>query len=222
VFQADDSFDEALKRALPARAPDVTRLAEAARAELAAHPSPRPWWRDALLLLGVNALVAIGGVLAYGPAHSPGEPVVRYGVAALLFAVVTLGAVVAIRPGARGLRIAFLSMGVVATLAAVFGGDGVESTRPFARGIGCAVTECLLSIPTLGVALWVLSRFSVSASRTLAASAASAAAGVLVLHLHCPIGTVEHLAVFHVAPWLMLVGLVQGLRRLVPTHSHAP
>lgn len=222
MSQADDTFDERLKRALPAPAPDVSTLAEAARAELAAAPAARPWWRDALWLAGVNALTAAGALVAMKPADSPGEPLVRFGVAALLFVVLTVGALVAIRPGAKSLRGAFLAGVVVAAVAAVFGGDGVASTRPFARGIGCAATECLLSIPALAVALLVLSRFAASSLRTLAAGAASAAAGVLVLHLHCPIGTVDHLAAFHVLPWLALVGLVLLVRRWVPTKSHAP
>lgn len=222
MTQGHDPFAESLKRALPAPSPDVSKLADAARAELAANPAVRPWWRDAALLLGVNVLTAAGALAALKPVESPGEPMVRFGVAAILFVVLTLGALVAIRPGARSLRGVFLAGVVVAVVAAVFGGDGVESTRPFARGIGCAVTECLLSIPTLGVALLVLSRFAASPMRTIAAGAASAAAGVLVLHLHCPIGTVDHLAVFHVLPWLALVGLVLLVRRAVPTKSHAP
>ena len=222
MSQGNDTFDERLKRALPAPAPDVSKLAEAARAELAAKPVAPPWWRDALLLLGVNALTAAGALAAMKPADSPGEPMVRFGVAAVLFVVLTVGALVAIRPGSKSLRGVFVAGVVVAAVAAVFGGDGVELTKPFARGIGCAMTECLLSIPTLGVAMFVLSRFAASPMRTLTAGAASAAAGVLVLHLHCPIGTVDHLAVFHVLPWLALAGLVLLVRRWVPTKSHAP
>lgn len=219
---SNDTFDERLKRALPAPAPDVSKLAAAARAELTAKPAVQPWWRDALLLVGVNALIAVGGLVPLKPADSPGEPVVRFGVAAVLFVVLTVGALVAIRPGSKSLRGIFLAGVVVAAIAAVFGGDGVESTKPFARGIGCAVTECLLSIPTLGVAMFVLSRFAASSLRTITAGAASASAGVLVLHLHCPIGTIDHLAVFHVLPWLALIGLVLLVRRWVPTKSFAP
>lgn len=219
---ADPHFEAALKGALKAPAPDVSTLAEAARAELSRAPVPRPWWKDALVLFGVNLVAAAGALAALRPIDSPGEPVVRYGVAAALFAVLTLGAVAAVRPGAQVLRGVFLGGVVVAAVAAVFGGDGVASTRPFLKGLGCAVTECVLSLPTLGVALWVLSRFASSPSRTLAAGAASGAVGVLVLHLHCPVGTVDHLVVFHVVPWLALVGLVLLVRRVVPTKSYAP
>jgi hypothetical protein len=187
----------------------VAQLPEAARAELQAAPAVRPWRRDALLLLGVNALTAAGALFAMKPADSPGEPMVRFGgVVALLFVVLSVGALLAIRPGAKAQRGLFVAGVVVAAIAPRIGGAGVESTKPFSRGIGCAVTECLLSLPALGVAMFALSRFPASTMRTLTAGAASAATGVLVLHLHCPIGTIEHLAVFHVLPWLALMGLV--------------
>jgi hypothetical protein len=44
----------------------------------------------------------------------------------------------------------------------------------------------------------------------------------VVLHLQCPIGTVDHLAVFHVLPWLAVVVPVQLVRRWVSTKRFAP
>jgi hypothetical protein len=45
---------------------------------------------------------------------------------------------------------------------------------------------------------------------------------MLVLHLHCPNATADHLLSFHVLPWVAIAGAMVAARRMMPSRSHAP
>ena len=221
---SDDPLGEALERGLPVTpAADLAALRAAAQAELKARPRARSWWVDALLLLGVNLALGLGTSAALGwNTVQHASAAFRLVTAAALLVILGVGSVAAIMPRGRGWRLALVGLVLVAAGLTALGASGFDGGVTFGGGVGCAMTECALSVVPVGVALGLLTRFGFDPLRALTAGTAAGAGGLLALHLHCPIGTVEHLLAFHLAPWLGLAALAVVLRRVLPTTSHAP
>jgi hypothetical protein len=221
---------EALPAAAPAPAPAPKKL-EAARTEslreLAAQPKPTPWWRELLVLLAVYAVVMVGGVVGLGRAGlvaNMAPPVVVAGIALLILGLVGGGAFIALSPSGRRMPWALVGAGAVGVaLLQIFGGSGQVAMRSFLAGVmGCMVTEVLLSVPPLILALVLLCRSAFQPLRAVAAGLSAAGVSLFVLHLHCPDGSAAHLALGHVLPWLVLAGVVLLVRSRLPTRSYAP
>jgi hypothetical protein len=221
---------EALPASAPAPAPAPKKL-EAARTEslreLAAQPRPTPWWRELLVLLGVYAVVMVGGVVGMdrsGLVANMAPPVVVAGIALLILALVGGGAFIALSPSGRRMPWALVGAGAgVVALLQIAGGSGHVPVRGFLAGVmGCMMTEVVLSVPPLILSLVVLVRSAFQPVRALAAGLSAAGVSLFVLHLHCPDGSATHLALGHVVPWLLLAGVVLLVRSRLPSRSYAP
>ncbi len=211
--------------------PALEQLRQLALTELAASPAPRPWWRDAALLAGVNLLVTVVCTVGLGKNglvlnQSPAAAVAAVAVPVVL--VLLLGALAAVipwRPGRAGAwGGTLLALAGVTGLAVAFGGSGhADPARGLLRaGLPCLTTELVISVVPITAAVLVLARFAYSPWRMLVGGLSAGAAGLFALHLHCPIGTLGHLAAFHVLPWLAVAGLAVLLRGRVRSHSYAP
>jgi hypothetical protein len=105
----------------------------------------------------------------------------------------------------------------------IAGGSGQVAVRSFLAGVlGCMVSEVVLSIPPLILALVLLCRSAFQPLRALAAGLSAAGVSLFVLHLHCADGSAGHLALGHVVPWLLLAGVVLLVRARLPSRSYAP
>ena len=191
--------------------------------ELTEHPRARAWWVDALVLFAVNlgvATVALSLVSWNQVQHD--SPLMRWGVAAGLLALIAVGSWSAIQPGVPVARLSTLAFAALLMMWAGLSGSGVGPSGPLLDGKGCAGMEALFAVLPLGVALWVTSRFAFDTGRALVGGASVGATGALVLHLHCANGTTAHLMLFHVVPWLLLAVATLAVRRLLPSRSWAP
>ncbi|MBU8895387.1 DUF1109 domain-containing protein [Corallococcus sp. H22C18031201] len=211
----------------PSSAPPALESARRlALAELAASPRPTPWWHELALLLAVDAAVVAAGLLALGRKglvlNAAPAPVVLT-LALLLLLVVGGGALLALAPLRRPRPWGALGLGVAGlAVAQVLCGSGL-SHRPLLSGtLRCLGLEVGMSVAPLAVAMVLLRRAAFTPGRALAAGLSAAGAGLLVLHLHCPTGTVAHVLWGHVAPWLALAGLAVLVRSRMGSRSYAP
>ena len=202
------------------------RIRTLALEELERAPAARPWWKDAAILAAVNAVVAVGCVFALGRkglVFNQAAPAVLIAVAVPVLLTALLGAVAAVIPG-RPARIAnALVLALLATAAILLGRSGYGDQRPFLlQGMPCMTSELAMSILPVVAAVFVLSRFAYSRIRMFLGGLAAGAAGLFALHLHCPIGTASHLAVFHVLPWIAAAAVAVLIRSRVRSRTHAP
>jgi hypothetical protein len=144
-------------------------------------------------------------------------------VAVPVVAVIAVGAVFAVKPGARAGLMSALVLAVVAAAALIVGGSTATDARPFlGRGIPCLRTELAIAVIPSAAAIAVLSRFAYNPLRILVGALSGGATGLVVLHLHCPIGTAAHVGVFHVLPWMAAAGIAVLIRSRVASRSFAP
>jgi len=211
--------------------PPAPKKLEAARtkslSELRAQPQPTPWWRELLVLLGVYAVVMVGGVLALGRSGLVRNMAPAWVVALMALLILGLvggGAYIALAPSSRRMPWALVgASAVTVALLQILGGSGQASVRGFlAALLGCMVTEVVLSVPPLILALVLLVRSAFQPVRALAAGLSAAGVSLFVLHLHCADGSASHVALGHVLPWLVLAGVALLVRSRLPTRSYAP
>lgn len=207
--------------------PKLDAARQLALKELAAQPKPTPWWRELLVLLAVDAVVLVGALLFFGRKDglvgNMASPLVVAIVAVLTLALVGGGAFLAMTPTRRRLSwggVVLAAGGVAA--AQVLGGSGIQVRSPLAGLLGCMGTEVVLSVLPIATALVLLCRSAFAPVRALAAGLSAAGVSLFVLHLHCPDGTMSHLMVGHVVPWLLLAGVAVLMRSRLPTRSYAP
>ncbi|MBN1209651.1 MAG: DUF1109 family protein [Myxococcaceae bacterium] len=222
---------EALEAVPPLPTPQATPGMEAARRktleELAITPVATPWWRELLMLLATYAMVLGVGLSALGRAGvvlNSASPVVVGGLAMLILALVGGGAYVALAPGRRRFRWAPVAVGAaLVAILIVLGGSGTAPARSFLSGLmRCVMSEVVLSVLPLALALVLLCRSAFQPVRAFAAGLSSAGVSLFVLHLHCSDGTVDHLMVGHIVPWLLLAGVALFLRSRLRTRNYAP
>lgn len=219
----DDRLDETMRKLGDRPDGDLASLAEAARRELAQTPKPKPWWRDALALLGLNLVMAVGASAAMTWSTTQHASVMmRSLVAAAWLVVLALGSVLWLRPGRAGPRLLVGGLFLVASTLAVFAASGWDPGQPFFAGIRCAFVECGVALLPLGVVLALSTRFAASAGHVFLGGLTAASAGAFALHLHCSNGTLEHLLVFHLAPAVLLGLLAVGVHRMMRPRSFAP
>jgi hypothetical protein len=222
----DDKLMAVLDRAAAGPSSEALPSAlAAAQAELLLQPVARAWWLDALAIVGANLVVCLGAAVVLGGTGRSGahtSEVLAASAAALMAAVLLVGAVAAIAPRWRWARLLLIPLALVAGLSAAFASSGFDPGLPFARGIGCTATECVMALVPLSVSLFALTRFAASALRSAVVGLSAGAGGVLAVHLHCPNGTLSHLLVFHLLPWAALAGLAVLVRRRLPSRSVAP
>jgi hypothetical protein len=209
----------------PAAAPALEPIRAQVLEELAAHPKATPWWREVLVLVGVYMGVTVLGAVGLarvGLVLNTKPPGVVAGLAVLVLLAMAGGAVVALAPTRRVAWGLVGTSAAVVALSVVLGGSGLAVKGFLAGCIGCMRSHMLLSALPLLAALVMLRRSAYHPARALAAGLSAGAVGLLLLHLHCPDGSAAHLAVSHVAPWLLLGGLALLVRARLPTRSHAP
>ncbi len=195
----------------------------AAHAELASSPKVRPWWLDALALVVVNVGIGVG-LMGFLTPHlvQHGSVVLRWVGALGLLTIAIGGAVAAIRPGSRSMRLGVVGLAVGSALVLLAAASGLEGSATFFGGAGCGVLECAYSVVPVVISTFALSRFAPDVLRTMVAGLSAGAGGLVGLHLHCPNGSLSHLAVFHLIPWLLVSAVAVGARRLVGSSSYAP
>jgi len=212
------------------RSPDeaLRRVHALARAELHTHPRARRWWWGALGLVALNLAVGVGSAVMLltpglsGHAHPEPSPAL-WATALLLLALLAAGPLLAFSPPRPNALGAGLLLATATALGVVLGGSGSVDSRPFAlAGVGCMGAEVLLSLLPFAATLWLLTHVPAHPLRTLLACLSASAAGLLGLHLSCPVGTVAHLFGFHVLPWLALGATALQLRPRLRTRAFAP
>ncbi|MCY1033498.1 DUF1109 domain-containing protein [Corallococcus sp. BB11-1] len=216
-------------RAPPAIPFNEVKLEETRRrslTELAAAPRPTPWWRDVLVLLatylGVGA-VGLAVVGRHGLLLNSAPSLEVAGVALLIVTAVGGGAMLGFAPARRSWPLGWVALGAgVVALAQLLGRSGAQ-VRPVITGaLGCMGTEVALSVVPLALALVLLCRSAYQPVRALAAGLSSAGVGLLVLHVHCPDGTADHLMLSHLLPWVALAGVAVFIRSRLPSRTYAP
>jgi hypothetical protein len=218
----DDRLDETMRK-LGQGSGDLGSLADAARRELAQAPKSRPWWKDALGLLAVNAVMAVGAAAAMTWSSTQHASVMmRSLVAAAWLVVLALGSLLWLKPGRSGPRWLVGGLFLVVSVLAVFGASGWDPGQPFFAGINCAFVECGVALLPLGVVLALSTRFAASAGHVFLGGLTAASAGAFALHLHCSNGTLEHLLVFHLSPAVLLGFVAVGVHRLMRPRSFVP
>ncbi len=204
-------------------APALAALREEALEALRTTPL-RPWRRDAARVALCQAAVAFVVAVVLGArnwtmpgAHHVGLAIVG----AVLLALATLGAVLALAPGRRRPRMLLWAVPVIPLLL-VASGNGVHTATTLHASLGCAVTVVLTSVVPLAVGLALLRGMALDGARTAALALSAAATGLFALHWHCTDGSAPHLMGFHALPWIALALLAIPLRRALPTRSHVP
>ena len=186
--------------------------------------SVRPWRRDAWLLAGLNAAVAVGATAVLGGARWRASTDARPRLAlvgVLLFGTLTLGGMAALAPRRRH-SLLFLVLALLLPLGLMFAGQGLMSPLSAMQALPCALNIILIALLPLAATLLLLRRMAFDGRRTAALALASGATGLFGLHWHCMDGTALHLLGFHALPWLSLAAVAVALRRLLPTQSHVP
>ena len=210
---------EALSDASPVDAP--ASLGAAARAELAARPTARPWWRGTLAVAAVWLLVLLAVVHPWtGRVLTPGFGSLGWPLAFALGGAFAVTWLAALRPGGGPALLGGMvgiAVAVTAMLATCELGSG------WFHGAGhCAATGMLTSALPVALAVLLLRRFAFSWGRAVAGIAAAGGVGVLMLELVCPSTNFAHVALSHVLPWLVLCAAAVALRRALRSASFAP
>jgi hypothetical protein len=210
---------EALGRtSVPAAAASLESVRAAAMRELSAQPDPRPWWRPSVVLVCVElAVAAAGAVVLNATRATHSMPILA--AAAIIAGAMLAGALLAMSRGSnREARWAVALIAIVAgaVLAAGAAAPGAVTTD------NCLGSEVLLSLLPAGVAVWLLTRTAYRPGRTFLAALSAGVAGLVGLDLHCPDGSWQHLAAFHLAPWLAVGGLAVLLRSRLASKTYAP
>ncbi|MFO0647897.1 MAG: NrsF family protein [Polyangiales bacterium] len=210
-------------------------LPPALRAALEADAAPvRPYSfaRRVAVPALVTSLLALGALRYLPRADLAHRAVAPFAVGALtLFALALVGAVGLLYRGARGLGVSvarragyLVAAFALAELAVAAAADPVEGSvvlrdADVLRGIvHCASYGVAVSL-VAGAGLFAVARRTVIAAPAVAGAVAGAAAGItgtLVLHVACPIASLTHAMIAHVAPVLVgaLVGGLAGRRVL--------
>jgi hypothetical protein len=218
---------QALSRA---RRPDpLDRGGSVAMRELAAiasHPRARPWWWEGVVAVGMSAAISVAGLFALRGNAIVGNvapPPIVWAIGVLLALLVLAGPIIALAPGRRTLRVASLAFLPLIPLVIGLGGSGLDARASWIKaGISCLTMELALSVAPAVFVLWVLTNSAFQVRRAAVAGMGTGAVGLLVLHLHCPVGSASHLLFFHVLPWVALVAAVVAARSLLPSRSFAP
>lgn len=201
----------------------LQQLAQAARAELAEHPKPRPWWMDGLVLVVLNLVMGVGAAAAMSWSDlQHGSMTMRAVVAVAWLLMMSVGSVLWLKPGAITSRWMVGGGFVAASLLAVGGASGFDPGSPFFTGMGCAFTECALALIPVSVLLVLSTRFAAAPSHIFVGALAAASGGALALHLHCSNGTIAHIVTFHLLPAVVLAGVAVLVRRALKTKSFTP
>lgn len=202
---------------------DVTALAAAARAELAAHPRARRWWVDALVVLGFNALLGLAAALSMSWSDQQHHSVfTKYAVGIAWFVVMSVGSVLWLKPGPVRTRWSVVIAFAAAAVLTLFGASGVDSGNGFMSGMWCAMTECVIAAVPVTLVLVLSLRFAASRLHLVAGSLAAGSGAALALHFHCSNGTVLHLLVWHLLPTLVLAAIAVGVRALLRPRTFVP
>lgn len=200
---------------------DLTFLKAAALEQLQRTPDAKPWWISALLFVGLSSAclgIAMQAMSANVVQHV--SMTMRQATSAAWAATLVLAGFLAVMPGAKSLRYG-LFVAVAGCFALTLGAASGVGPEGFGS-IGCAVTETMIALLPLTLALVTLTGFAYEPTRALAAGICAMSAGMLTLHLHCPNGTLLHQAAFHLVPVALVAGLLVVVRRKLGSRSYVP
>ncbi len=192
-------------------------------AELAQAPRVTPWWVGAVVLLGLNLVsAACALMLLSSNARFSSNAPLRWAIGGGLLVIIAAGSVLGLRPGRQGPRVAMLVMTAAVFALAWLLGSGARVEMPFWGGTSCATTESVVSLVPLATGLLLLTRFGFDSLRTALIGMSSVGVGLLALHLHCPNGAWEHVAMFHVLPCAVMIAVLFVAGRAMPSKTFAP
>jgi hypothetical protein len=198
----------------------LARARAAALAECAARPWVIPWRWMGLGLVGAGALVAWGVAAALG-ASWPGG-VVPALTLALLAGTHALALWLALAPRRTpGRWLLIVSVGILAMAAVIFTSNDHPHLPFTTKGASCGMLELALSVVPAALGLLALRFAAPSPMRAAMVGLGSGAVGVFVLYLECS-PNAAHVGLFHVVPWLFVVGISVALQRVIPPRSYAP
>ena len=215
---------EALSRARPPHpSPGRSAVPESELAKVAGRPAA-PWWREAALVIVFNAVILAAGLWKLGTNLDNAAPLPDIWTIGIVLAfLVFAGPIIALAPRNRPLRKSLLFALPLVALAISFGGSGFDPGGGLIKaGIPCLSVEVLSSLAPIAFALWALTRTAFQPSRVVIGAMSAGAAGLLMLHVHCQIGTVAHLLGFHVLPWLAVIAAAIAIRSRLKSRSFAP
>jgi hypothetical protein len=184
----------------------------------------RPWWRDALLLAALNAVVAVSATALLGAARWRVSTDARLRLAlvgVLLFGTLTLGGMAALAPRRRH-SLLFLLLAFLLPAGLLLAGHGLLSPLSAMDALPGALNVLLIGLVPVAATLLLLRHMAYDGRRAAAVALASGATGLFALHWHCIDGTALHLIGFHALPWLSLAAVAVAIRRLLPTQNHVP
>lgn len=211
--------------ATPLEAGVSARIRGPAIEELKRAPLPEPWWKDALRFSLLNVIAAGVGAWWVSWKHPAvaKSPWVWGVVAALCLLLILVGPFASFAPGGSAWRRRLLPSAVLAGFLVWIGRTGLPGVRPFwVSGWSCSRTELWLAALPAAIAVFGLTRFAFNWRRAWTAGLSAGAAGMLALHLHCPIGTTDHIVLFHLVPWVVVAALVVWVRWRAKSRTYAP
>lgn len=204
---------------LPSAPASLAAARAAARAELAAHPTPGNWRRDVAWLVAATSLLAlVAAAVSIASSGWSGGPW-RAATFPLVIVVQLAAAVTAIHPRMRGLRraVPVLLVGAMASLVLLRGSGAPSPLPPWV----CTVSHLALGAGPVAVGLVLLRRAAITWSRAIAAGVAAGGVGAALGELACG-QSAEHVLLFHLPAWALAVLVTCLVSRRLQTLSHAP
>lgn len=203
--------------------PALQSLAAAARAELTAHPRARAWWLDGAVVLALNLVMGLtAAALMSWNDEQHASSLAKYASASAWFVFMGVASMAWLRPGGARARGVMLGAFVAVSAVALSGLSGFDPGGPFWKGMSCALVECAVALVPVVVVVALSVRFAAQPTHVALGALSAAAGGTLALHFHCPNGTLAHVALFHLAPALVLAGLAVLVRRGLRPRSFVP
>ena len=195
-------------------------LKAAALKALRANPKVRPWWLSALALSLFALIISVSTTFALGLHSSQHRsPELRWFSSFVWLLTMAGGVILALMPRNRrlgSLAVLLPMVGIGLSLAAS-SGDGREGAY-----LACARLEFLVALFPFVTSLVLLSGFAFDPFRAFAIGLSTGAVGVLVVHLHCPNGSLDHQLGGHIAPLLLMGAIAVLVRRWMPSRTYAP
>lgn len=199
---------------------DRARL-EALRA-LRHQPPLRSWRKDALLLVGCSSLVTLvllGGGVALGLFHGPATPFAAVAMA-VLFAAQLAGAWAAAGPPRWSRMLPALLLGG-SGMAMIVLERAERGLTAASAGWVCSVSHLSVDLVPFVAALMLLRQSARNVPRAVVAGLAMGTVGPLLGELGCPAGW-QHVLVWHVGAWTLLVLLAAVIAPRMRRLTHAP
>jgi hypothetical protein len=216
AVEAYELLGRSPRQAVP---PTLEKTRAAALLALSERPLPGGWWKPTGVLLVLELGAAAAGLALLSAPGVGGSSSLPLGIALVLTAAMFVSAVAAMgRSSGRKERVALPFVGLVVLL--LLGVGALVPASPTPQN--CLGAEVLLSLAPMGAAVYLLAGTAFRPWTTLLATLSAGVAGLVPLSLHCSNWGWNHVAAFHLAPWLLLACLAVWIRSRLPSRTFAP